>query len=95
MDKMGLDIYELPPDIVKDKSKLDAVLRAHLAKKSTFGDKFYEFWLSGILSGTVTHSRNISGNVFNAAYELGIKRFTEALINTIARNRAVCVQGQE
>jgi hypothetical protein len=87
MDKMGLDIYELPPDIVKDKSKLDAILREHLAKKSTFGDKFYEYWINAILSGPTTHWSNLYGNTANAAYELGIKRFTEALVNTMARRK--------
>ena len=81
---MDLDIYDLPENIVNDKAKLDAVLRAHLAHKANFANKIYEYWINAILSGPATHVSNFFGNTANAAYELGIKRFTEALVNTVA-----------
>ena len=36
------------------------------------------------MSGPATHSSNLFGNTANAVYELGIKRFTEALVNVAA-----------
>ena len=86
-DTLGIDIYELPDDIVNDKEKLDAVLRGHLAYKAKFSDKLYEYWINAILSGPATHMRNLYGNTANAAYELGIKRFTEALVNSVLKRK--------
>ena len=79
--ELDVDIFELDDKIVKDKEKLDAVLRAHLAKKAQWHDKLYEYWINAILSGPGTHASNLLGNTANMAYELGIKRFTEALVN--------------
>ncbi len=84
MDKLGIDIYKLPDDIVNNKEKLDALLREELAHKGDFKDKLYEYWINAILSAPGTHVKNILGNTANAAYELGIKRFTEAMVNIIA-----------
>ena len=86
-EKHGIDIYKLDKSVVDDKSKLDTVLREHLAKKASFGNKIYEYWINSILSGPSTHFSNLLGNTANAAYELGIKRFAEALVNTVARRK--------
>lgn len=80
----GIDIFALPQNIVEDKNLLDAVLRAHLAHKAKWHDKLYEYWINAILSGPGTHISNFFGNTANAVYELGIKRFTEALVNIAA-----------
>lgn len=82
-DALDIDIYNLPNDIIKDKSKLDAILRMELAHKAKWHDKLYEYWVNGILSGPNTHATNLLGNTANAVYELGLKRFTEAVLNTI------------
>ena len=84
MDSTGIDIFNLPKNIVDDKPKLDSLLRAELAHKAKFKDKLYEYWINAILSGPATHSSNLFGNTANAVYELGIKRFTEALVNVAA-----------
>ena len=84
MKNLGIDIFKLPKDIVDDKSKLDALLRAELANKAKLHDKLYEYWINAILSGPSTHASNFFGNTANAVYELGIKRFTEALVNIAA-----------
>lgn len=84
MEKLGIDIYKLPDDIVNDKEKLDALLREELTHKANFKDKLYEYWINAILSGPSTHMKNLYGNTANAAYELGIKRFTEAMVNLLA-----------
>ena len=83
-DEVGIDIFDLHKNIIDDKKQLDAVLRAELAHKAKWNDKLYEYWINSILSGPSTHAANLLGNTANAAYELGIKRFTEALINTVA-----------
>lgn len=83
-NELGIDIYDLPKNIVDDKQQLDALLRMELAHKANWKDKLYEYWINSILSGPSTHAANLLGNTANAAYELGIKRFTEALINTVA-----------
>ena len=87
MDSTGVDVYNLPEDIVNDKAKLDEVLRAELASKSKWHDKAYEYWINAILSGPATHSVNVMGNTANGLYELGVKRFTEAALNTVFRRK--------
>lgn len=83
-DELDVDIFNLPDDIVENKSKLDAVLRKHLTHAANIGNKFYEYYINAILSGPTTHISNLLGNTANAVYELGIKRFTEALVNIAA-----------
>lgn len=83
-DELDIDIFKLPKDVVEDKNRLDAVLRKHLTHKASWQNKVYEYWINSILSGPSTHVANFLGNTANALYELGIKRFTEALVNTVA-----------
>jgi hypothetical protein len=83
LKRTGVDIITLPDDIVKDRRKLDAVLREALAAKAPWYDKAYEFWINAILSGPRTHAANILGNIGNTTYELGPKRFVEATINLL------------
>lgn len=83
LKRTGVDIITLPDDIVKDRRKLDAVLREALAAKAPWYDKVYEFWINAILSGPRTHAANILGNAANTTYELGPKRFVEATINLL------------
>ena len=82
--ELDIDIFKLPKDIVDDKSKLDTLLRAELSHKASWKDKLYEYWINSILSGPSSHASNFLGNTANAAYELGVKRFTEALVNIAA-----------
>ena len=87
LDEFGIDIDNLPAEIVKDPDKLDEILRRMMSERATLGDKLYEFWINAILSGPPTHMANMLGNVSNAAYELGVKRLAEAAINTVARRK--------
>ena len=82
--ELNIDIFKLPKDIVDDKHRLDAVLRVHLNHKAKFKDKFYEYWINAILSGPGTQAANFFGNTANAVYEMGVKRFTEALVNVVS-----------
>lgn len=83
----GYDIWKLDKKIIDDKPQLDTILREHLAHKASWGDKAYEYWINAILSGPATHARNIAGNLANATYELGLKRFVEALVNVGAKRK--------
>jgi len=85
LKKTGIDIDELPEDIVTNPRKLDEVLRVMLSDRASLGDKFYEYWINSILSSPTTHVANTLGNVANAAYELGVKRIAEAMIGSVAR----------
>ena len=87
LKEFGFDIDALPDEVLKDQGKLDALIRKLAAERANRGDKLYEYWINAILSGPSTHAANVLGNTANAAYELGIKRFTEALINTVAHKK--------
>ena len=92
--RTGIDVFDLPDDIVNNKHLLDRVLRAELAHKSRWYDKAYEYWINAILSAPHTHAANIIGNTSNALYELGPKRFAEAAINTIAHRKDAATFGE-
>lgn len=95
LDKTGVDVSKLPPDIQKDQKKLDEVIReAYAASADFWSDKLHEFWINSILSAPTTHIANTIGNTANAVYELGFKRFTEALINMIAKRKDAATFGE-
>ncbi len=85
--KFGVDIFDLDNETLNNRSKLDAILREVSSGQAGWLDKAYEFWINSILSGPKTHAANIAGNTVNAAYELGVKRFAEAVINSVARRK--------
>ena len=85
LKKTGIDLNKMPEDIVTNPRKLDEVLRTMLAGRASWTDKFYEYWINSILSSPTTHVANTIGNMTNAAYELGVKRLTEAMIGSVAR----------
>lgn len=87
LDEFGIDIETLPDDIIENPERLDALVRKLASQRASVTDKAYEFWINAILSGPGTHSANIAGNVINAAYELGVKRFVEAAINVAAKKK--------
>ncbi len=93
-DRTGVDIFNLPPDIVNDPAKLDEVLRAALASSATMQSKVREYWINAILSGPQTHAANMVGNFANMMYELGPKRLAEAMINLAARRKAGATVGE-
>ena len=84
LKEFGVDIDALPDDIVSDPGKLDEIVRKLAAQRANIWDKLYEFWINSILSGPTTHGANTLGNVSNAVYELGLKRFAEAAVNLAA-----------
>ena len=91
---VGIDIFNLPDDLVNDKPKLDKLLRAELARQSTWPNKAYEYWINAILSAPTTHASNVIGNTANALYELGVKRFGEAALNTVFKRKDAATFGE-
>ena len=83
--KLGIDLFDLPPEMAKDPRKLDGFLRELVSENASGWDKMYEFWINSILSGIGTHTANTIGNTANAVYELGMKRFAEASLNLMFR----------
>lgn len=93
-DATGIDINNLPDDLVKDRKKLDHVLREILAQQSGWFPKIYEYWLNAILSGPKTHIANVLGNTANTLYELSIKRFVECAINALTGRKGGATWGE-
>ena len=83
-ENTGVNPDALPDDVVDTPEKVDHIGRILGANMASIGDKLYEYWINSILSGPSTHAANILGNTINATYELTGKRFTEALLNTVA-----------
>jgi hypothetical protein len=81
----GIDLDRLPDDIHQNRGKLDRLITAALASKATTRDKLYEYWVNAILSAPMTHVANTVGNLANFAYELGVKRLAEAVVNHFAK----------
>ena len=92
--EFGIDIDNLPDSLVNNPQEFDRLLRRLASMKASKGDKLYEFWINSILSGPVTHTANILGNTANAVYELGVKRFTEALLNSVLHKKDAATFGE-
>ena len=86
LKKHSIDIFHLTKKQTSDKRLMAKVLRTMQAEKATSGDKLYEFWISSILSGIKTQSRNITGNLGMLSVELAPQRLAEAIINTVVKN---------
>lgn len=93
-ERTGIDIDNLPNDIVNDPAKLDEVLRAALASSAAMKNKVREYWINAILSGPQTHAANMIGNFANAVYELGPKRLAEVVINLAAKRKTGATIGE-
>jgi hypothetical protein len=93
-DNLGVDILSLDKSILKDKDKLDAVLREEQAAQSGKLDKAYEYWINAILSAPATHIVNTVGNTANAVYEYTAKRIGEALLNLVFRRKDAATFGE-
>ena len=94
IDEFGVDIDKMPEDIVDDPHKLDEMLRKIISQRATLGDKLYEYWINAILSSPTTHAANAIGNTANAAYELGLKRLAEAVVNVFMRKKDAATFGE-
>lgn len=80
-DEFGVDIAKLKDDLTVE--QIDGIVRKLASERAGNLDKAYEFWINAILSGPATHAANIAGNFTSTLYELGVKRFVEASLNTV------------
>jgi N12 class adenine-specific DNA methylase len=53
-----------------------------------------ELWMNNILSGPATHVANIAGNALNMAWDMSIQRGTEAMMNTVFRDKKSAQLGE-
>ena len=53
-----------------------------------------ELWMNNILSGPATHVANITGNALNMAWDMSIQRGTEAMMNTVFRDKKSAQLGE-
>ena len=73
------DLNEIAKDPIRASQLLD-VISQHTASRM---DKIFEYWRNSILSALTTQIANVSGTVFFAAYELGLKRNMQAAANKL------------
>ena len=62
--------------------------------KSSHGDRLYEYWLNGILSGPGTHGANTLGGVYGL-YDLFARNTVSAVINKATGNNPEAAQLEE
>lgn len=83
---LGEDAEAMPPVFdISSPQEVAAISRAMQAADGNFFDMAYEAWINGILSGPLTQAANITGNAFNAGWELSAKRMGEAMVNMVVR----------
>ena len=87
LKETGVDIDNLPADIVQDKKKLDKVITSALTARASVADKLYEYWINAILSGPITHFSNSVSNSFNMLYELFPKRLAEIAVGKLLNRK--------
>ena len=92
--KEGIDIETLTnEDLIKDPALYQKAVNIISAAKAGWDDKFYEFWVNGLLSLPKTHVANVIGNSAMTFTELFPQRFVEASLasfypNSKGTNRA-------
>lgn len=84
MEKNGV-MKQMTPENMKDPVWVSQKIN-ELSALNPGGDKFYEYFISSILSGPQTQERNFLGNVVNATVNQVMLRPVEMLVNTIAND---------
>lgn len=82
----GINIHALSDTDLKDLVKLRQIMNTIQGKDSSWGDRFYEYWINAILSAPTTHMANIVGNVGNTMWEFMVQRTFEASFNAVTGN---------
>ena len=78
----------IDPSAMTDEQWLDPRIQAQISREksiqaASMADKFFEVWLSGLVSGITTQGANFIGNTFMASLEFTAQRMTEAAINSL------------
>jgi len=61
---------------------------------SSWGDMAFEYWVNSLLSGPKTHVVNFTSNMAYMAWDLGVQRPVEALVNTMAGKEGAAQWGE-
>jgi hypothetical protein len=85
IEAMGLDPFNIPEELWKDKYKVAELMRGLASSKATTSDKVYEYWINGILSAPTTHVANVIGNTANIGNEYLVQRVAEATLADVGR----------
>lgn len=85
MAEQGLAINDLSMDHMLDPFMRSKIIKAAMTAKARWQDKSSEYLLASMLSGPITHARNLFGNVSNLVLEGPVQLFTEAVVNTVGR----------
>ncbi len=82
--KFGVDPFDDGLMAIQGDKFKAKIAREVAIRRATIGDKVYEYWINGILSGFKTQWANVIGNVGFATSEFFINRPVEAVINVFA-----------
>lgn len=83
MKALGVDPESITNADLSDPDTAARLARAVSTAQSTGWDMVHEFWINSILSGPLTHVRNITGNTAFGAWELGLGKLVDAAIGKI------------
>jgi hypothetical protein len=92
--KIGYTPDALTPSLLADPVTAANIIRAVSTAKADFWDKALELRLALILSGPLTHSRNIAGNVLFGGLELTIMRAIEQQFNRVFKAEGAPTPGE-
>ena len=84
-DSLGVDLSDVQ-GIASQPRLATRVVREIQARKATFSDKLFEYWINSILSGIQTAIVNVTGTPLNTAYRLFVERPVEAALNLIVKD---------
>ena len=80
----GYDIDAVLQGKADPTAAMQAVAQVEAAKAS-MSDKWYEFWISSILSGPLTQLKNVAGSLYNFGKQGFVDRFAQATLDSAAR----------
>jgi hypothetical protein len=94
LSKKGVDINDIQETGVLSVKDKNALIDAISTETSSISDKFYEFWINGLLSLPSTHIGNIISNTAHGIYDIYVRRGAEASINLLFRNKEAATFGE-
>lgn len=87
LNREGISLKQIGADGEVDLREVSEALRIVKSNQATMADKEFEFWRNSILSAIPTQGANVIGNTLNGAYQYGILRPVEAVMNAVTGNR--------
>jgi fructose-specific component phosphotransferase system IIB-like protein len=100
-EKLKATIAELEKELGKQRAiqeaaenKVARAINAAHAARADYSDALVEYWRSAILSAPTTQVANVLGNSANIAWNLSVKRLTEATVNLAVRDPEAAQMGE-